>query len=176
MRQQKPQPKLRRPRSWWTPRRVVTALTWYPELASTVEAGMIAPGGDEGGATIWEPGSAMEKLALRKADIDQALRRVKQQCAAAVRIYYLEGQESHAAVAREMHISKDRARKFVRLGVPCLAIILCDRLSAGSEALHCLDDVLREKSASKTRDFQQKTTPCVIQERDLACQLEPDDA
>ena len=141
--------------SWWTPRRVVMTLTWYREIAETLEAGTFNPGECHPGAVEWEPGSAIEKLTLRKADIDQALRRIDRRCANAVRVYFIEENETHHGVARKLRVSVSLARRLVSLGVAYLAMLLCDRITAGNEAMQLLKSVRQNKSKVN----QAKTLP-----------------
>ena len=135
-------------RNWWTPRRVVTTLAWYQEIAGTLEAGTFSPGESHPGASEWEPGGTIEKLVLRKADIDHALKRIDRRCASAVRAYFIDGHDTFYEVARILRVSESQARRLTGHGVGYIAMLLCDRISAGMEAIQIVKEVRQKKTAA----------------------------
>jgi len=136
-------------RNYWTAQKVVSTLTWYPEIASTLSSGYADMPGSEGGATIWEPGGAIEKLVCRKADIDLAVARLKPPFAEAIRIYYMHGLGSIADVARAQGVRWPSASYNVREGVRGITTYLCRSRRQGDTALELIPELYALKKVSR---------------------------
>ena len=152
--------------NYWTPRRVIQTLTWYPEIASAVESGFAEIGGDDAiVSSRWEPGGAMEKLVCRKADIDLQVAKLKRPLQLAIGLYYLEGHESYRTVGRLLGISDSTARQRIQLGVRLIATWLCGHRFWGEKAVEIIRDGWRAKNKSRISSAQ---TPLrIVNERDL---------
>jgi len=136
--------------SYWTPRRVIQTLTWYPEIAAALESGFAEIGGDDAIApSRWEPGGAMEKLVCRKADIDLQVAKLRRPLQLAIGLYYLEGHESYRSVGRLLGISDYTARHRVQLGVRLIATRLCGHHSRGEQAVEIIREGWRAKNISR---------------------------
>lgn len=137
--------------NYWTPRRVVNTLVWYPEIAAALESGFAETAGDDAtGPSTWEPGGALEKLACRKADIDLQLARLKPPLRVAVELYYMAGYESYRAVARLLRVSPPTAMHRVEEGVRGITERLCGRKSGGEDAIEIVRDARRSKKGLNT--------------------------
>lgn len=158
------QRRLRDPRieNYWTPRRVVNALAWYPETAATLESGFPESPGEDGGSGIWESGSAIERLAAQKADIDLAVARLKPPIRAAIIAYYLQGHEQYSAVGRQMRVPRKTAEYRVQKGVEIITRWLCGRRSAGKQAVGMVRDGWIAKKRVAVSGAQK--TLCVVDE------------
>lgn len=125
-------------RSYWTPRVVVATLSCYTDLRADLEAAIIVPSDDTlglGSACFFEPGSLIEKLACRVADIDLAMDRLPPHLAQALKLYFVDpGGESFRGVALAMRCHHRTARDRVLQGVAGVAERLCGTRMAGEEA------------------------------------------
>lgn len=151
--------------SCWRPREVVMTLVHYSELSADVSSGMVVPGENDGPSAEWAPGSLLEKLTCRKADIDQALGRLRPEEEKAIRLYYCEGYESIRAVSYAMGCSHMMAWRLVQSGVGTVAEYLCGTKTAREEAQKALFSRSGRKSCYKKPP---KSTLCVVDEHETA--------
>lgn len=122
-------------RSCWKPRELVMSLKHYAELSSDVTAGSVVPGESTGSPAPREPGTRMERLLCRKADIDLALDRLPAEQSQAVCLYYIKGYGSVRSVGHAMGCSHMQAWRLLRAGVGRMAKHLCGYPEAAEEAV-----------------------------------------
>jgi len=126
-------------RSVWTPKAVVASLHAYRELADALDAALLAPGDEQGGGSTSEPGSAMEKIICRKADLDLAIGSLPPKQQVIIRAFFCDGHLSARSVSGLLHMHHTTVMRYLVAGVRSIAERLCDVRSAAGVA----EDILR---------------------------------